>query len=122
MYITPSTKPHAMLQPMAAISIVRTSSRPAVAALNVPVNVITMKRPNRISDTRSIGSRMRPSPDVSTLKAGAVALGTGSCNGPAIASGRLRCEVHRHVDHAALGVPAQRHATALEHLQHRGVS
>ena len=60
MYITPSTIPHAALQPIAASNMIRTSSRPAVAALSVPVNVSTMKSPNRISEFRSMGSRRPP--------------------------------------------------------------
>ena len=58
-YITPSMMPHARLQPMAPISIARTSARPASAALREPVNVRTMIKANRTSDTRSIGSSTR---------------------------------------------------------------
>ena len=55
-YITPSTKPQAMLQPIAAISMLRTSSRPLSTTLSVPVKVSTMNRPNSTSEMRSIGS------------------------------------------------------------------
>ena len=56
-YITASASPHARLQPSAAIIIVRTSSRPAVATLSDPVKVNAMSNPKITSDTRSIGSR-----------------------------------------------------------------
>ena len=49
--------PHAKLQPSAPMSIVRTSSRPASAMLSEPVNVSTMMRPKRTSETRSRGLR-----------------------------------------------------------------
>ena len=55
-YITPSTKPQAMLQPIAATSMSRTSSRPLSTTLMVPVKVSTMNRPNSTSEMRSIGS------------------------------------------------------------------
>src|SRR6476659_4521010 len=51
--------PHARLHPSAPMSIVRTSSRPASATLSEPVNVRTMIRPKRTSETRSIGSSTR---------------------------------------------------------------
>src|SRR5439155_14880423 len=58
-YNTPSIIPQARLHPSAPISIVRTSSRPASATLSAPVNVRTMIRPKRTSETRSIGSNTR---------------------------------------------------------------
>lgn len=61
-YITPSTKPQARLQPIAATSMSRTSSRPLSITLSVPVKLRTMKSPNRISEIRSIGSRTRALP------------------------------------------------------------
>ena len=61
-YITPSTKPQAMLQPIAATSMLRTSSRPLSTTLSVPVKVSTMNRPNMTSEMRSIGSSTRALP------------------------------------------------------------
>ncbi len=58
-YNIASMTPQATLHPSAPMSIVRTSSRPASATLNDPVNVRTMISPNRTSETRSIGSRTR---------------------------------------------------------------
>ena len=55
--MTASTRPQARLHPITPMSIERSSSRPAVAALNVPVNVSAMMTPNRISETRAIGSQ-----------------------------------------------------------------
>src|SRR5262249_26592270 len=46
----------ARLQPSAVIIIVRTSSRPAVATLSEPMNVIAISRPKITSETRSMGS------------------------------------------------------------------
>jgi hypothetical protein len=57
--MTASTTPHARLQPIMPTSSSRTSSRPAVATLRVPVNVSAMIRPNSTSDIRSTGSRTR---------------------------------------------------------------
>ena len=51
--------PHARLQPKAPMSISRTSSRPARFTLNEHVKVSTMINPNRISETRSMGSSSR---------------------------------------------------------------
>src|SRR5688572_17575679 len=51
--------PQARLQPSAPRIMVLTSARPAVITLSVPVLVNTMIRPNRISETRSIGSSQR---------------------------------------------------------------
>jgi len=48
-----------MLQPMAAIGMLRTSSRPLSSTLSVPVRVSTMNRPNSTSETRSTGSSTR---------------------------------------------------------------
>src|ERR1044071_1908100 len=48
--------PQATLHPRAPISISRTSARPAVATESESVNVSTMMRPNKTSETRSIGS------------------------------------------------------------------
>ena len=56
---TASMMPHPRLHPSAPMSIVRVSSRPASATLSEPVNVSTMMRPKRISETRSIGSSAR---------------------------------------------------------------
>ena len=56
-YMIASTMPQARLQPIAPMSIVRTSSRPLVAADREPVKVRTMIRPKRISEYRSVGSR-----------------------------------------------------------------
>ncbi len=57
--MTASTRPHARLQPSAAISTVRTSSWPAVAIEREPTIVTAISRPNRISEIRSIGSSRR---------------------------------------------------------------
>src|SRR5690348_341192 len=57
--MTASTRPQAMLQPITPMSKVRSSSRPAVAALSVPVNVNAMISPKSTSETRAIGSRTR---------------------------------------------------------------
>lgn len=54
-----SIKPHAMLHPTAPSSIVRTSSRPASAALMEQVKESAMISPNNTSEVRSIGSNRR---------------------------------------------------------------
>ena len=59
MNITPSTRPHAALHPMAARTSVWTSASSADPALSVHVNVSTMIRPNSTSEIRSTGSRTR---------------------------------------------------------------
>ena len=46
-----------MLHPIIPMSSVRISSRPAVAALSVPVKVSAMISPKSTSDVRAIGSR-----------------------------------------------------------------
>src|SRR5687768_11501461 len=51
--------PQARLQPSAPTTIVFTSARPDVTTLKVEVLVSTIIKPNRISDTRSIGSSRR---------------------------------------------------------------
>src|SRR5262245_35694936 len=51
--------PHAKLQPIAPINIVRISAWPLSAADRAPVNVRTMMSPNRISESRSPGSTTR---------------------------------------------------------------
>src|SRR4051812_20758270 len=56
-YMTASITPQAKLQPRAARSMVRTSTRPDSAALNEAVKVNTMTKPNNTPDMRSIGSR-----------------------------------------------------------------
>jgi hypothetical protein len=66
-YMIPSIKPQARLQPMAPISMVRTSASPDSAALSEPVKVRTMINPNRTSETRSIGERMRFGDSCSTV-------------------------------------------------------
>ena len=62
--MTASTRPHAMLHPITPMSNSRTSSRPAVAALNAPVKVSAMISPKRISETRAIGSSRRSVPAI----------------------------------------------------------
>jgi hypothetical protein len=54
-----SIKPHAMLHPTAPSSIVRTSSRPASAALMDQVKESAMISPNNTSEVRSIESNRR---------------------------------------------------------------
>jgi hypothetical protein len=53
--MTASTSPHARLQPSAVSIIVRTSSRPAVAAFSDPVNESAMSTPKMISEMRLMG-------------------------------------------------------------------
>ena len=93
-YITPSTKPQAMLQPIAANIILRTSSRPVDATLSVPVKVSTMNRPNRTSETRSIGSSTRALPPKSRSVLMAVRPPFTARAGPA-------AQVEHEVDHPA---------------------
>jgi hypothetical protein len=54
-----SMMPHARLQPMAPMSIVRTSSRPEFATLSEPVKVSTMIKPKSASLIRWVGSSRR---------------------------------------------------------------
>src|SRR4051812_2290210 len=74
--MTPSTSPHAMLHPIIPTSSVRTSSRPAVATLSVPVNVSAMITPNRISEVRASGSRTRSRRSIRSVAAVRLSLTT----------------------------------------------
>src|SRR6187431_2947732 len=62
--------PHARLQPSAPTTIVRTSSRPALATLSEPVKVTTMISPNRTSATRSCGSSTRRDESTGSIREG----------------------------------------------------
>src|SRR3954467_12400942 len=55
--MTASTRPQAMLQPRAPISMLRTSARSALATLRDPVKVRAMIRPKMTPETRSTGDR-----------------------------------------------------------------
>src|SRR5262245_44459731 len=81
--MTASTTPHARLQPIMPTSSRRMSSRAAVAALSVPVNVSAMMRPKRISETRDTGSRTRldPADSACMTRAHPLLRSNGVCGG-----------------------------------------
>src|SRR3954470_8082514 len=106
--------PHARLQPIAPMSIVRTSSRSASATLSEPVKVRTMIRPNSTSETRSIGSRIR----LDDLPASS-GIRVAQANRAAESRRRRREQVKRYrenrVDHQEQNPQEPRRAPAVRH-------